>query len=273
MQVSTAATTSSHGHLPIQQLQQANAALSKRANSEDAASGVSYKRKRTSRACIVCSRKKIKCSGILPCAPCVAMGEDCSFAGAARTTTTRGDSLEARVKLQEARIHRLEALLVAQGATLDPLPEEDQLETKRAPRRLSSGKMGFDKLLAGPDIELGAMEHSSPSEKAALLRPDARGNLRCGRLSFAEAPGRADPLSVVCRYIGAASTTSILIELDRIQGEALPGSNTPSRMSWLTAPLGLSIAQALPPPAGVELPDRDLADKLVEVFFEQLQPL
>lgn len=44
-------------------------------------------------------------------------------------------------------------------------------------------------------------------------------------------------------------------------------------MSWLTAPLGLSIAQALPPPAGVELPDRDLADKLVSVFFEQLQPL
>lgn len=75
------------------------------------------------------------------------------------------------------------------------------------------------------------------------------------------------------RYIGAASTTSILIELDRIQGEALPGGDPPSRMSWLTAPLGLSIAQALPPPAGVELPDQDLADRLVSIFFNQLHPL
>lgn len=197
MEVATAGT-SSHGHLPIQQLQQANAALNKRGNSEDAsasASAVSYKRKRTSKACTVCAKKKVKCCGNLPCGPCVAMGESCTFAGEPRPAA-RGDSLEARVKLQEARIGRLEVLLVAQGATLDPLPEEDQLETKRS-RRLSSGKMGLDKLLAGPDVEFGVAEHSSPSEKAALLRPDARGNLRCAR-PLSPSPQAALTLSRVC---------------------------------------------------------------------------
>ncbi|ORY57697.1 fungal-specific transcription factor domain-domain-containing protein [Leucosporidium creatinivorum] len=244
-----AITSSAVGHLPTQQLQQANAASSERGN-EDAFTSVAYKRRRTSKACIVCARKKVKCCGNLPCGPCVAMGESCSFTGEPRTAP---HSLEARVKLQEARIARLEALLISQGATLDSLPEEDQLESKRAAGRLSSVKMQLDRILAEPEVELELGNTPSPSEKAGVLRPDARGNLR---------------------YIGAASTTSILIELDRIQREALPSGNLPpSRMSWLTAPLGLSIAQALPPPAGVELPDRDLADKLINVFFEQLQPL
>ncbi|KAK9763439.1 hypothetical protein K7432_009858 [Basidiobolus ranarum] len=78
------------------------------------------KKSKTSRACDICRKKKVKCDGTLPaCSHCATFGFDCTFAYKPKK---RGPN-PSQQKLLESRLERLETLIL-------PLVEEEELKER-----------------------------------------------------------------------------------------------------------------------------------------------
>lgn len=71
----------------------------------------SKRRRRVSRACIICRKKKIKCDGQEPCLSCVAGGKACEYDGLKRAERKRRKPKNDNIRRLTARLDRLESLL------------------------------------------------------------------------------------------------------------------------------------------------------------------
>lgn len=208
---------------------------------------------------------QVKCDGLAPCGHCTSFGETCLFEEDTNSTRrSHLEALQARVLQQELRLQKIEALLGEKGLAVPTRPETDGSAAPTRPAYLPDP----------PPPEQETEEGPAPEVFPTFADDDADERSWRGKVGRLVVDARAN-----ARYIGAASTSSILIELDRRQrcsAAAASGAAQPqtlSNLSWLTSPLGLKLSPALPSLAAVERPDRELSDLLVEQYFDRLHLL
>ncbi|KAJ5215590.1 uncharacterized protein N7498_001997 [Penicillium cinerascens] len=121
------------------------------------------KRRRVSRACDECRRKKIKCDGKQPCTHCTVYSYECTYN---QPSNRRRNAAPQYVEALEARMHKAEAIL--RTFLPDINLDDPQLDVHVAEQRLPAQRKKqtpFQGPLQGPVVGLGAAPNpSGPTE-------------------------------------------------------------------------------------------------------------
>ncbi|KAG8858883.1 hypothetical protein FRC20_011924 [Serendipita sp. 405] len=229
----------------------------------DGSKPIPLQRRRVWRACEECRRKKVKCDSREPvCSQCHANGARCVW------TQTKDRAALSRHYVQEleARLLYMEQLFKQHAPDVEVFPKEGSgipphmAENIPVLNPFPSAARREDDALPKED-DLDVLGHVKSEEESTLtdhfgqMALDAEGHLR---------------------WIGGSSTMT-LIETFRNETAAqeeegaTPSSDLSEEPNVLYFPTGLGFGKlrALPSAEEVEYPDRDLADKLVEAYFER----
>ncbi|KAG0198197.1 hypothetical protein BGX33_012525, partial [Mortierella sp. NVP41] len=243
------------------------------------------KRRRVSRACDTCRRKKVRCDGIQPsCTNCTTFGFQCTFNDSAKKRGPPKGYIEAL----ENRLHRMENLLggLVQNGDRTKIDLENWRDDQDDD--LDSLDSAWP---PSPDIPLAPTVHLPQSKHALMDPPDLKPTTLNGGLFTEENEDDilpfdrqarekinaiSDSLSNLSlddggfiRYLGNSSGIDILQRTQLLTNGYMM---TPMRMKehrdWLFAKEAV-ISQM---ESEMPLPPRDLADHLIDTYFSYVHP-
>ncbi|KAL9933080.1 hypothetical protein V8E36_007798 [Tilletia maclaganii] len=228
-------------------------------------------RKRIYRACETCRRKKIRCDGLKPCKPCSRMSESCVFLDDSSKNTYSKKYVEGL----EQRLRRMEELVAKNDAGQSSGGTGTAGHTAAAQSIASPGSAnGKASSSAG---RLSTTSRSGASTQSFQMSLVALGSDEAcaGRLQTDESGQK--------RYIGPSAALGILCDAaslalgpsanNGLERSILPPS---AELRILTGGHGVSLAfivPSYPSVAGVSLPPRDLAEALLQTYFESIHPI
>ncbi|KAG0227092.1 hypothetical protein BGW42_003150, partial [Actinomortierella wolfii] len=244
------------------------------------------KRRRVSRACDTCRRKKVRCDGLQPsCTNCTTFGFQCTFNDSAKKRGPPKGYIEAL----ENRLHRMESLLgglvqngVASKPDLDAWREEneddlDSLEVnwgsnsteagaRSAPKRMPSTDLQTDTQVSIGDNNPEPIKEE-PEENVHPFDKSAREKLNA--LSDSLDAMTLEDTSFV-RYLGNSSGIDLLHKSQMLKnGSLLVPMKLKEHYEWM-----IEIENALrQEEEQTALPPRDIADHLIEIYFARIHPL
>ncbi|KAF8741312.1 Fungal specific transcription factor domain, partial [Rhizoctonia solani] len=236
---------------------------------------VQLQRRRVWRACEGCRRKKIKCDGREPtCSQCSLTGNTCTWI----QTKDRAALSRHYVQELEARLLHMEGLLGNNGIVIDPnsRPEAISRPASAAPAPASVVSPTV------PPRPASAAGSAPGSPESTLSTEDELFEAAVPRIKKEEDEENvADQFGQLAldghgqlRWIGGSSTLSLIEAFHSMSAD--PGSTPPPasktpRLNVLYFPPSVIPGKlsALPGAEEVEYPERDLADKLVDTYFEK----
>ncbi|QRV90849.1 Fungal specific transcription factor domain [Ceratobasidium sp. AG-Ba] len=238
---------------------------------------VQLQRRRVWRACEGCRRKKIKCDGREPtCSQCSLSGNTCTWI----QTKDRAALSRHYVQELEARLLHMEGLLGNSGIVIDPSSRPDLSRPASAapPNTAPSGASPT----APPRPQSVAGSAPGSPESDTLSTEDELFEASVPRIKKEDDEENvADQFGQLAldghgqlRWIGGSSTMSLIEAFHSMSADPgatpPPASKTP-RLNVLYFPPSVIPGKlaALPGAEEVEYPERDLADKLVDVYFEK----
>ncbi|KAF5370087.1 hypothetical protein D9758_001267 [Tetrapyrgos nigripes] len=243
----------------------------------DGAKPIQLQRRRVWRACESCRRKKIKCDGCEPtCSQCSASGSQCTWLQTKdRAALSRHyvQELEARLLHMESVFTQIAPVLEQTGHTVSGLP---------IPNLTSNGNTSLPTDVATPPATMlrsiapkeGPSSQSSSPSSAVKIEDDV--SEQFGQLALDE-HGHL-------RWIGGSSTMSLIQSFRSLttapthrispmeEDPLAPGPNV-NKLYFPASVFFGKIHSALPGPEEVEYPERDLADKMVNAYFERFHYL
>ncbi|KAG9016252.1 hypothetical protein FRB90_003606 [Tulasnella sp. 427] len=264
-----------------------------------AAGLVSLTRRRVWRACESCRRKKIKCDGTEPiCGQCTQTNSNCTWI----QTKDRAALSRQYVQELENRVMRLETVLtqVAPQVNLSDLPTESITLPPQQPQRQQvsppqtfqgSGMPGqypnATSYVNGttPHNGINGIQGPLPPRTSSDLSPRTRVERSDTSDEFV-----AEQMGTLAlddhghlRWIGGSSTMSLIEAFRNFSASedrdapsppsttgATPTPNPPSaNLLYFPSSLRFGKVRALPGPEEVEYPPWDLAEKLVDAYFEK----
>ncbi|CUA77561.1 Activator of stress genes protein 1 [Candida albicans SC5314] [Rhizoctonia solani] len=240
---------------------------------------VQLQRRRVWRACEGCRRKKIKCDGREPtCSQCSLTGNTCTWI----QTKDRAALSRHYVQELEARLLHMESLLGNNGIVIDPASRPDTVSrpasaaagasanavtvvSSTAPPRPHSAAGSVP---GSPESTLSTEDELFEASVPRIKKEDDEENVadQFGQLAL-DGHGQL-------RWIGGSSTMSLIEAFHSMSADPgatpPPASKTP-RLNVLYFPPSVIPGKlsALPGAEEVEYPERDLADKLVDAYFEK----
>ncbi|CAE7105927.1 unnamed protein product [Rhizoctonia solani] len=238
---------------------------------------VQLQRRRVWRACEGCRRKKIKCDGREPtCSQCSLTGTSCTWI----QTKDRAALSRHYVQELEARLLHMEGLLGNNGIVIDPASRPEVVSRPasvaapaNAPTIVSPTAPPRPHSAAGsvpgsPESTLSTEDELFEASVPRIKKEDDEENVadQFGQLAL-DGHGQL-------RWIGGSSTMSLIEAFHSMSADPgatpPPASKTP-RLNVLYFPPSVIPGKlaALPAPEEVEYPERDLADKLVDAYFEK----
>ncbi|KAH7345267.1 fungal-specific transcription factor domain-containing protein [Rhizoctonia solani] len=238
---------------------------------------VQLQRRRVWRACEGCRRKKIKCDGREPtCSQCSLTGNTCTWI----QTKDRAALSRHYVQELEARLLHMESLLGNNGIVVDPTSRPEVVSRPAsaaanavAPIVVSPTVPPRPHSAAGsapgsPDSTLSTEDELFEAAVPRIKKEDDEENVadQFGQLAL-DGHGQL-------RWIGGSSTMSLIEAFHSMSADPgatpPPASKTP-RLNVLYFPPSVIPGKlsALPGAEEVEYPERDLADKLVDTYFEK----
>ncbi|KAG0168074.1 hypothetical protein DFQ30_005320 [Apophysomyces sp. BC1015] len=245
------------------------------------------RRQRVSRACDLCRRKKIKCDGLAPiCSNCQAFNLECSY----NDTTKKRGPPKGYIEAIENRLHRLESFL-GELASEDNPRSQALLAELNAPLETSNGEQIKTRpVRRGDRHRLPYSRRQNSGKSKADLQIDTQPTI------FHDAPGTSSAYLVTSptlaqpppsspdsvddstgqltmdetgqvRFLGRSSGYYLLQNSRTYQNGAFHFSGWGHRPSSDTnRKLFLSSSNPL------ELPPADLADHLLQLYFENFYP-
>ncbi|PVG01042.1 hypothetical protein CPB86DRAFT_805498 [Serendipita vermifera] len=229
----------------------------------DGSKPISLQRRRVWRACEECRRKKVKCDSREPvCSQCAATSATCKW------TQTKDRAALSRHYVQEleARLLYMEQQFKLHAPHIDVFPKEGSGLPPNMAKNVPT-LAPFPSATKPPD---GANAKEDDLDVLAPVKHEDENHLteHFGQMTL-DAEGNL-------RWIGGSSTQT-LIETFRneIAGtedlDGTPSSDQSDGPNMLYFPTGLGFGKlrALPSAEEVEYPERDLADSLVEAYFER----
>ncbi|CAE6506985.1 unnamed protein product [Rhizoctonia solani] len=238
---------------------------------------VQLQRRRVWRACEGCRRKKIKCDGREPtCSQCSLTGNTCTWI----QTKDRAALSRHYVQELEARLLHMESLLGNNGIVVDPTsrPEAVSRPASAAANAIPSTVVSptvpprphsaAGSAPGSPDSTLSTEDELFEAAVPRIKKEDDEENVadQFGQLAL-DGHGQL-------RWIGGSSTMSLIEAFHSMSADPgatpPPASKTP-RLNVLYFPPSVIPGKlsALPGAEEVEYPERDLADKLVDTYFEK----
>ncbi|KAJ1311719.1 hypothetical protein OPQ81_010190 [Rhizoctonia solani] len=225
---------------------------------------VQLQRRRVWRACEGCRRKKIKCDGREPtCSQCSLTGNTCTWI----QTKDRAALSRHYVQELEARLLHMESLLGNNGITgiCGPPGNPSAVVSPTAPPRPHSAAGSAP---GSPDSTLSTEDELFEASVPRIKKEEDEENVadQFGQLAL-DGHGQL-------RWIGGSSTMSLIEAFHSMSADPgatpPPASKTP-RLNVLYFPPSVIPGKlaALPGAEEVEYPERDLADKLVDTYFEK----
>ncbi|KAH7100638.1 fungal-specific transcription factor domain-containing protein [Auriculariales sp. MPI-PUGE-AT-0066] len=259
-------------------------------NQQDPLKPIQLQRRRVWRACESCRRKKIKCDGREPtCSQCLASKTNCVWVQTRdRAALSRHyvQELEHRLVQMESLLHQVQPWSSCWGnLQMVPAPSQMEISTPPAahvqlPVDLGSSNMPLASGSRRAGSE-GETDHNACGIHKAVPREAAENDDvvdQFGQLTLDD--------NGHLRWIGGSSTMALMqsfrdIFANRPQPEthgSSPESDAPDyertthtnvNTLYFPAGLGFGQVQALPGVHEVEWPARDLADKLIDAYFER----
>ncbi|KAG0365251.1 fungal-specific transcription factor domain-containing protein [Gamsiella multidivaricata] len=257
------------------------------------------KRRRVSRACDTCRRKKVRCDGVQPsCTNCTTFGFQCTFNDSAKKRGPPKGYIEAL----ENRLHRMENLLggLVQGGgdrvkvDLDNWHEEheddlDVLDSASwSPHSPDTPtvKVGYHKQSIDSNLSTGTAASMRPITSNQVCRsPDAEDKFkeedeegvmeydRDARAKINALSDRMDSMSLdnggFIRYLGNSSGIDLLQRSQLLRsGYLLVPIKVRDHQEWLTERESAvaNLASEMP------LPPRDLAEHLIKCYWTYVHP-
>ncbi|CAE6514327.1 unnamed protein product [Rhizoctonia solani] len=239
---------------------------------------VQLQRRRVWRACEGCRRKKIKCDGREPtCSQCSLTGNTCTWI----QTKDRAALSRHYVQELEARLLHMESLLGNNGIVIDPTSRPDVVSrpssaaggpangpTVVSPTVPPRPHSAAGSVPGSPESTLSTEDELFEAAVPRIKKEDDDENVadQFGQLAL-DGHGQL-------RWIGGSSTMSLIEAFHSMSADPgatpAPASKTP-RLNVLYFPPSVIPGKlsALPGAEEVEYPERDLADKLVDVYFEK----
>ncbi|KAN0061511.1 hypothetical protein ACQY0O_006358 [Thecaphora frezii] len=220
-------------------------------------------RKRVYRACEVCRRKKVKCSGQKPCSHCIAFVEECHYVETRdRTAYSRRyvESLEQRLaKMEQAFLLASEDQHLRINDGNPPLPESEPLLAPSMSPPLHTGSE-----------EEGRRDRADRSRSSS--RPSSTNRARRSGVLWSD--------SCHLRYIGPLSTVALISEasasISVVTGRG--GKDAISQLGyhgppWCSTLLDHTVpcieqGQNLP-----SLPPKPICDRAIQAFFDRVHPI
>lgn len=231
------------------------------------------KRRRVSRACDTCRRKKVRCDGLQPsCTNCTTFGFQCTFNDSAKKRGPPKGYIEAL----ENRLHRMENLLgglVQTGertkADLDSLNDDDDAESVDAnwvphspdtPTTHSASESPTTTSMTAHDISISDEEDVLPFDK------DARKKIN-------ELSDSMDIMSLddggFVRYLGNSSGIDLIQKNQQLKnGYLMVPVKVRDHQQWLMEKENEVHLLA----ATMSLPPTDLAEHLIDIYFKFVHP-
>ncbi|KAG9126164.1 hypothetical protein FRC07_004634 [Ceratobasidium sp. 392] len=240
---------------------------------------VQLQRRRVWRACEGCRRKKIKCDGREPtCSQCSLSGNTCTWI----QTKDRAALSRHYVQELEARLLHMEGLLGNNGIVVDPSTRPDGPSRPSSVAPVSAAMPTAPSPTAPPRPQSVAGSVPGSPESDTLSTEDELFEASVPRIKKEEDEENvADQFGQLAldghgqlRWIGGSSTMSLIEAFHSMSADPgatpPPASKTP-RLNVLYFPPSVVPGKlaALPGAEEVEYPERDLADKLVEAYFEK----
>ncbi|CAE6524003.1 unnamed protein product [Rhizoctonia solani] len=240
---------------------------------------VQLQRRRVWRACEGCRRKKIKCDGREPtCSQCSLTGNTCTWI----QTKDRAALSRHYVQELEARLLHMENLLGNNGIVIDPASRSDAVS-----RPGSTAPANAPSTVVSPTVPPrphSAAGSAPGSPESTLSTEDELFEASVPRINLKKEEDEenvADQFGQLAldghgqlRWIGGSSTMSLIEAFHSMSADPgatpPPASKTP-RLNVLYFPPSVIPGKltALPGAEEVEYPQRDLADKLVDAYFEK----
>ncbi|KAG6812643.1 hypothetical protein H0H92_001593 [Tricholoma furcatifolium] len=226
---------------------------------------VQLQRRRVWRACESCRRKKIKCDGCEPtCSQCSSSGSQCTWL----QTKDRAALSRHYVQELEARLLHMESLFTQIAPVLEQLgPSANGAAQATSAGQVVSGSEQTSSALSAIRAMVPPQEQS-PEPSTPIKSED----------DFSESFGQLalDEYGAM-RWIGGSSTMSLIQSFRALTSSPLhrispmeedPNAPGPSvNKIYFPASVFFGKVQALPGPEEVEIPERDLADKLITAYF------
>ncbi|KAF8609200.1 hypothetical protein BDV93DRAFT_432103 [Ceratobasidium sp. AG-I] len=240
---------------------------------------VQLQRRRVWRACEGCRRKKIKCDGREPtCSQCSLSGNTCTWI----QTKDRAALSRHYVQELEARLLHMEGLLGNNGIVVDPASRTDAVSRPSSTVQPNASASTIASPTVPPRSQSIIGSAPGSPESDTLSTEDELFEASVPRIKKEE-----DEENVVdqfgqlaldghgqLRWIGGSSTMSLIEAFHSMSADPgatpPPASKTP-RLNVLYFPPSIAPGKlsALPSAEDVEYPERELADKLVDVYFEK----
>ncbi|KAH8835782.1 fungal-specific transcription factor domain-containing protein [Flagelloscypha sp. PMI_526] len=240
-------------------------------------------RARVWRACEVCRKRKVKCDGNDPCSYCISCGKECSFKESndnASSSRQHAVSLDNRITKVEDTLrkllpmaHAFEAWSRSNPSSLGgpfivpdmnfepgvppPPRKETQTHAKRIPYKPSKSlqqmirKMSSSSgVVSTPATPLELEPQEKFSDRFSQLTKDSHGNLR---------------------YVGGAGSYMLIEALASLQeGSGTGDDHAYKAVPFVTHHEQFRSLKSLPKPEDVTYPSSELADQLVQVYFESI---
>ncbi|PPQ82937.1 hypothetical protein CVT24_012850 [Panaeolus cyanescens] len=225
-------------------------------------------RRRVWRACESCRRKKIKCDGCEPtCSQCSASGSQCTWL----QTKDRAALSRHYVQELEARLLHMESIF----SQIAPAIEQHMATSSDGTSHANTPGSINPEALAPAAAILRSIAPKTPSTEPATITPQRSGDEEVSELFGQLALDEYGHM----RWIGGSSTMSLIQSFRALTTSPLhrispmeedPQAPGPSvNKLYFPATVFFGKVHALPGPEEVEFPEPDLAQKLVDAYFQR----